>query len=90
MLAFFPYIRVQIQFMAEVKEKKKNVSLNSVIAAAKRLSAEDKQLLRMKLFGDDALLQLKLFEKEMRKKRKSVKKSDDEIVNIVKKIRSKR
>lgn len=76
--------------MAEVKEKKKNVSLNSVIAAAKKLSAEDKQLLRMKLFGDDALLQLKLFEKEMRKKRKSVKKSDDEIVNIVKKIRSKR
>ena len=76
--------------MAEVKEKKKNISLSSVIAAAKRLSAEDKQLLKMKLFGDDALLQLKLFEKEMRKKKKSVKKSDDEIVNIVKKIRLKR
>ena len=74
--------------MPVVTEKKKTVSLKSIIAAAKKLSTEEKQVLKMKLFGDDAFLQLKAFEKKMRKKRKPVKKSDDEIVSIVKKIRS--
>lgn len=76
--------------MPIVAEKKKNTQLKRIIADALKLSAEEKQVLKMKVFGDDAFLQLKAFEKEMRKKRKPVKKSDAEIVSIIKKIRAER
>ena len=76
--------------MQAVTEKKGAVTLKSIIAAAQKLSAEEKQVLKMKLFGDDAFLELKAFEKTMRKKRKPVKKSDDEIVSIIKKNRAER
>ncbi len=74
--------------MPVITKKKKTSSLTNIIAAAQKLSVEEKQLLKMKLFGDDAFLELKAFEKAMRKKRRPVKKSDGEIVGIVKKIRA--
>ncbi len=68
---------------------KKNVSLNSVLAAAKKLNAEEIQLLKVKLFGDDIINELKAFESAMKKRKPVIKKSDDEIVSAVKKIRAK-
>ncbi len=68
---------------------KKNVSLNSVLAAAKKLNAEEIQLLKVKLFGDDIINELKAFESAMKKRKSVIKKSDDEIVSAVKKIRAK-
>jgi hypothetical protein len=68
---------------------KKNVSLNSVLAAAKKLNAEEIQLLKVKLFGDEIINELKAFESAMKKRKPAVKKSDDEIVSAVKKIRAK-
>ncbi len=68
---------------------KKNVSLNSVLAAAKKLNAEEIQLLKVKLFGDEIINELKAFESAMKKRKSVIKKSDDEIVSAVKKIRAK-
>jgi dihydroxyacetone kinase len=68
---------------------KKNLSLNSVLAAAKKLNAEEIQLLKVKLFGDDIINELKAFESAMKKRKPVIKKSDDEIVSAVKKIRAK-
>lgn len=76
--------------MPLVKEKKKELSFKGVLAAAKKLSAAEKQLLKIKLFGNDALLELKAFEKEMRKKKPVIKRSDDEIVAAIRKIRAER
>ena len=75
--------------MPFVTEKKKAVSLNGVLAAAKKLSAEEKQVLRIKLFGDDAINAMKTFEAGLKKRKALVKKNDAEIVGIVKKIRRK-
>jgi hypothetical protein len=66
---------------------KKNVSLNSVLAAAKKLNAEEIQLLKVKLFGDEIINELKAFESAMKKRKSVIKKSDDEIVSAVKKIK---
>ena len=68
---------------------KKNVSLNSVLAAAKKLNAEEIQLLKVKLFGDEIINELKAFESALKKRKSVIKKSDDEIVSAVKKIRAK-
>lgn len=75
--------------MAITTQKKKTVSLNDVLAAAKKLSLEEKNLLRIKLFGNDIINELKAFETAMKKKKGVIKKSDDEIVTAVKKIRAK-
>ncbi len=75
--------------MPVVATNKKNVSLNSVLAAAKKLNAEEIQLLKVKLFGDDIINELKAFESAMKKRKSVIKKSDDEIVSAVKKIRAK-
>ncbi|HSN60225.1 MAG TPA: hypothetical protein VLR49_04785 [Ferruginibacter sp.] len=75
--------------MTVVTDKKKNTSLNSILAAAKRLSAEEKQQLKVKLFGDDIINELKAFEAAMKKRKPVIKKSDEEIVNAVKKLRVK-
>jgi len=76
--------------MTSTTQKKKTVSLNDVLAAAKKLSLEEKQLLKVKLFGNDIINELKAFETAMKKRKGVIKKSDDEIVAAVKKIRLKK
>jgi len=76
--------------MTSTTQKKKTVSLNDVLAAAKKLSLEEKQLLKVKLFGNDIINELKAFETAMKKRKGVIKKSDDEIVAAVKKIRMKK
>lgn len=73
-----------------VKIKDTQVSYKSVLSAVKKLSAEEKQLLRLQLTAPDALKAMKAFEKELRKKRPFIKKSDAEIVKITTSIRKKR
>ena len=75
--------------MPVITEKKKAVSLNGILAAAKKMNAEEMQLLKVKLFGNDIINELKVFEREMKKRKAVIKKSDDEIVTAVKKIRTK-
>jgi hypothetical protein len=75
--------------MPAITENKSPVSLNGVLAAAKKLSTEEKQLLRMKLFANDAIKEMKAFEAAMKKKRKPIKRKDAEIVSIVKATRIK-
>jgi hypothetical protein len=62
----------------------------TILSAAKKLSAEEKQLLRMQLFAADALSEMKAFELRLKKKRKPVKKTDEEIVSIITSIRRKK
>ena len=73
--------------MTVVTDKKKNTSFNSLLAAAKKLSTEEKQQLRINLFGGDIIKELGAFEAAMKKQKPSVKKSDEEIVNAVNKVR---
>ncbi len=75
--------------MPVATNNKRNISLNSVLAAAKKLNAAEIQLLKVKLFGDDIINELKAFESAMKKRKSAIKKSDDEIVSAVKKIRAK-
>jgi hypothetical protein len=75
--------------MPVVIEKKKAVSLNGILAAAKKLSAEERQILRIKLFSDDILKEAKAFDAFMKKRKPLIKKTDEEIVKAIKKIRSK-
>jgi len=75
--------------MAITTQKKKTSSLNGILAAAKKLNAEERQLLKIKLFGNDIISEMKAFETAMKKRRGVIKKSDDEIVAAVKKIRAK-
>ena len=75
--------------MAIITQKKKTVSLNGILAAAKKLTPEEKQLLKVKLFGNDVINELTAFEKTMKKRKVMIKKSDDQIVTAVKKIRTK-
>lgn len=74
--------------MPVVTEKKKT-SLNGILAAAKKLNAEDKQLLRMKLFGADIIKEARAFDAAMKKRKPAIKKTDEEIVKAVRKIRTK-
>ena len=53
------------------------------------MNAEEIQLLKVKLFGDEIINELKAFESAMKKRKSIIKKSDDEIVSAVKKIRAK-
>ncbi len=55
------------------------------MAAAKKLSAEEKQQLKVKLFVNDIIKELKAFETAIKKRKPVIKKSDDEIVSAVKK-----
>lgn len=69
--------------------KSSNDSFKSVLSAAKKLTPEEKQLLRLQLFAADSLSEMKSFEEKLRKKKKRVKKSDEEIVNLTTSIRRK-
>lgn len=86
---YFLIYSIKMEIMAAITEKKKNVSLNDVLAAAKKLTVEEKHLLKMKLFGDEFIKQARAFDAAMKKKRPSVKKTDEEIVKAVRKIRAK-
>jgi hypothetical protein len=86
---YFLIYSIKMEIMAAIREKKKNVSLSGVLAAAKKLTVEDKHLLKMKLFGDEFIKQARAFDVAMKKKRPSVKKTDEEIVKSVRRIRAK-
>lgn len=73
-----------------IKIKPETASFKAVLSAVKKLSAEEKQLLKLQLFADDALAEMKSFELKLKKNKKSVKKTDDEIVSITTSIRRKR
>lgn len=67
---------------------KKKISFKSLLSAAQNLSAEEKQLLRLQLFGNEAIDEMKAFEKALQNKKPVAKKSDKEIVTLIKTIRS--
>lgn len=51
---------------------------------------EEKQLLRIKLFANEGIKEMKVFETDLKNNRKPIEKKDAEIVNIVKAIRGKK
>lgn len=67
---------------------KKKISFKSLLSAAQNLSVEEKQLLRLQLFGNEAIDEMKAFEKALQNKKPVTKKSDKEIVTLIKTIRS--
>ncbi|MEI9955870.1 MAG: hypothetical protein WDM90_06065 [Ferruginibacter sp.] len=58
--------------MPIIVQKKKAASLSTVLSAAKKLTAEEKQILRMRLFADDAIKEMRDFEKALKKSKKNV------------------
>jgi len=74
--------------MSLTEDKKKSILLSDVLASAKKLTAEEKHVLKIKLFGADLLKQARAFDTAMKKKRPLVKKTDEEIVKAVRKIRA--
>jgi hypothetical protein len=73
-----------------VAVKKEIFSFKTVLSAVKKLSAEEKQLLRLQLFATDALSEMKAFEIQLKKKKSLVKKTDSEIVSLTTSIRKKK
>lgn len=76
--------------MQAAKTKSQTPSFKNILSAAKKLSAEEKQLLRLQLFATDAVGEMKAFESQLKKKKKTVKKADEEIVNLTTSIRRKK
>ena len=76
--------------MQTAKAKYQDTLFKNVLSAVKKLSAEEKQLLRLQLFSADALGEMKAFELQFGKKRKRLKKTDDEIVKLTTSIRRKK
>jgi len=75
---------------ATTKMKTQSPSFKTVLSAVKKLSMEEKQMLRLQLFSTDAMKQMKDFEIELKKKKKFIVKTDDEIVSITTAIRRKK
>lgn len=65
-------------------------ALNELLSAIKKLSVEEKQLLRLQLFANDALAEMKAFELKLKKKKTPRKKSDEDIVKLTTSIRRRR
>lgn len=65
-------------------------SFKAILSAVKKLSVEEKQLLRLELFSTDLVAEMKDFETQLKnKKRKQlIKRSDDEIVSTTNSIRT--
>ena len=76
--------------MQTAKGKYQDTLFKNVLSAVKKLSAEEKQLLRLQLFSADALVEMKAFELQFGKKSKRLKKTDDEIVKLTTSIRRKK
>ncbi len=55
---------------ATTKIKTPSSSFKTVLSAVKKLSIEEKQILRLQLFAADALNEMKTFETRLKKKRK--------------------
>ena len=72
------------------KTKMDSFPFKTLLSAVRKLSAEEKQLLRQQLFFSDALSEMKDFETRMKKRKPPVKKTDEEIVNITTSIRRKK
>ena len=73
-----------------IKIQPQTASFKTVLSAVKKLSVAEKQLLRLQIFATDALAEMKSFELQLKKNKKPVKKTDDEIVSITTSIRRKR
>jgi hypothetical protein len=67
----------------------KQFSFKSVLSAVKKLSTEEKQLLHLQLFSTNALHEMKQFESALKKNKKAVKKSDEDIVTLTTSYRKK-
>jgi hypothetical protein len=76
--------------MQTTRLKSQADSFNTVLSAVKKFSAEEKQLLRLQLFAADALSEMKVFEAQLKKRKKSVIKRDDDIVKLTTSIRLKK
>jgi hypothetical protein len=76
--------------MANLINKSTPPSLKVVSNAIENLSIEDRQLLRLKFFSNDAFEEMKAFEKKIKKNRMPVKIADNKIVDIIKSIRKRR
>ncbi len=74
---------------ATLNKISKTSSFKSVLSAVKKLSAEEKQLLHLQLFSTDALHEMNQFELALKKNKKAVKKSDEDIVNLTRNYRRK-
>jgi hypothetical protein len=72
------------------KIKKRAFSFKIFLSAVKKLSKEEKQLLRLQLFAVDALREMKEFESQLKKKKPLVKKTDAEVVSLTNSIRRKK
>jgi hypothetical protein len=70
--------------------KIKTTSYKNVLSAVKKLSVEEKQLLKLQLLAPDALNEMKAFEKQLKKKKSLLKKTDEEIVGLTTSIRRKK
>ncbi|MDZ4796049.1 MAG: hypothetical protein SGI83_17345 [Bacteroidota bacterium] len=66
---------------------KTSSSFKTALSAAKKLSVEEKQLLKLQLFAADALIELKAFETALKKSKNGLKKTDEEIVKLTTTIR---
>ena len=76
--------------MESLINKSKTASLKVVSNAIENLSIEDRQLLKMKFFSNDAFEEMKAFEKKLKNNQKPVNIDDREIVDMVKLIRKRR
>jgi hypothetical protein len=72
---------------ATSKIKKQAFPFKTLLSAIRKLSAEEKQLLRLQLLAPDALTEIKVFEAQLKKKKSLVKKTDEEIVSLTTSIR---
>jgi hypothetical protein len=70
--------------------QERKIPFKLMLAAAQKLSPEEKQLLWRKLFAAKAIREMKELEAEWSKKYPIPKKTDEEIVSVVKKIRKTR
>lgn len=66
---------------------KKIASLKTVLSAAKKLTVAERQLLKLQLFGNDALDEMKTFEQQLKQRKQTPKKTDAEVVKLTTEIR---
>lgn len=75
---------------ATTKTKLQASTFKNVLSAVKKLTVEEKQLLKLQLFASDALSEMKAFELQLKKKKPLLKKTDEEIVAVTTSIRRKK
>ncbi len=78
---------MQLYFMQNfIKMPAQSSSFSAIFSAVKKLSVEERQLLRLELFSSDLVEEMKVFETQLKKKKQLLKKTDNEIVGITKSI----